>query len=181
MSDASKPAGGAARRVTHAHRVSRTPLGFLGLGVYLFHEAWCWLFNRRGLRPLDAEMKRALEGLAPIPDLEAVRLNDRSLLVLPRRFRAITLASGIYARGGLTASNPTDMRLLLHELVHVAQVRRHGSAWRFAWEYGAGVAAGWSWADHPMEVEAIAHEAAEAPRLMARLERTERKGNRRLT
>lgn len=54
----------------------------------------------------------------------------------------MTFGSTIYWRDELDERQPADVVKLLHELVHVDQVRRFGSERQFACEYGRGYVVG---------------------------------------
>ena len=106
-------------------------------------------------------MRRVVGPCLPSVDLDRVRVHPHARLALPARFRALTLGRRIYVRGPLHPESLVHMRLLLHELVHVAQWERDPWGWLgFAARYGAGVAGAWGWAAHPMECEAVDHEHA---------------------
>ena len=79
----------------------------------------------------------------PELDLHAVRVRTRCRLP-PNRFRtsgsiyAMTFGSTIYWRDELDEHDPRDLVRLLHELVHIDQVRRYGGESKFACAYGEG-------------------------------------------
>ncbi len=50
----------------------------------------------------------------------------------------MTFGYTIYWRADLDEKNPVDLVKLIHEIVHVDQVRRYGSESSFACEYGRG-------------------------------------------
>jgi hypothetical protein len=114
--------------------------GLLGPVGLAFEELATFVL--RGGRPMESwdSAREILAGFLPELDLETVRVRHRARLAIPRRYRAITLGSGIYARPALEASRLEDLELLLHELVHVRQYRRL-SRLGFAWVYGAEIGA----------------------------------------
>lgn len=147
----------------------RAPLGILGVLVYSFHRIWCAVLNDHALEPIPPGVREVLAPLVPELDLEHVWMADQARLVLPRRFRAITLGHCIYIRRTWNPFDRGDVRLLLHELVHVVQYARDSWGWfGFAGRYGAGVVGGWSWSAHPMEIEAIEREHRSAAELARR-------------
>lgn len=79
------------------------------------------------------------------PDLDIGNVKVRTRCRLPsNRFRqtgsiyAMTFGYTIYWRDELDENKPEDLVKLIHELVHVDQVRRHGGETAFACEYGRG-------------------------------------------
>ncbi len=98
----------------------------------------------RRLRPATSAM---LARLFPSLDVERIRYKTHCRLP-PNRFAddgwvaAMTFGSTIYFRGGFSESSPTDVVLLIHEVVHVDQVRRYGGEDHFACAYGRGYLAG---------------------------------------
>jgi hypothetical protein len=97
----------------------------------------------RRARPLRVDTVERLETLFPRLDLTKVRVRTRCRLP-PNRFRqsgsiyAMTFGNTIYWRDELDEDDPRDLVKLIHELVHVDQVRRHGGETRFACAYGTG-------------------------------------------
>ena len=86
--------------------------------------------NRSG-RALQAATIDRLQPLFPTVDLRDVRIKTRCRLP-SNRFResgsiyAMTFGSTIYFRDELDEQNPRHLVHLIHELVHVDQVRRFG-------------------------------------------------------
>jgi hypothetical protein len=101
----------------------------------------------RRSRPLQATTIERLKPLFPDLDIENVKVRTRCRLP-SNRFRetgaiyAMTFGYTIYWRDELDESKPDDLVKLIHELVHVDQVRRNGSESAFACEYGRGYIAG---------------------------------------
>jgi hypothetical protein len=92
---------------------------------------------------LQATTVARLRSLFPQLDLTTIRVRTRCRLPA-NRFRptgsiyAMTFGSTIYWRDELDESDPRDLVRLIHEIVHVDQVRRHGGESSFACEYGRG-------------------------------------------
>lgn len=97
----------------------------------------------RRARPLRIDTVQRLEKLFPRLDLTKVRVRTRCRLP-PNRFRqrgsiyAMTFGNTIYWRDELDEDDPRELVKLIHELVHVDQVRRHGGETQFACAYGTG-------------------------------------------
>ena len=101
----------------------------------------------RRSRPLQSTTIERLKPLFPDLDIENVKVRTRCRLP-SNHFRetgtiyAMTFGYTIYWRDELDESKPDDLVKLIHELVHVDQVRRNGSESAFACEYGRGYIAG---------------------------------------
>jgi hypothetical protein len=99
---------------------------------------------RRRLHPKTSAM---LARLFPDLDVARIRYKARSRLP-PNRFAddgwvaAMTFGYTLYFRDKLDESKAKDLALLVHEVVHVDQVRRHGSEDEFACAYGEGYLTG---------------------------------------
>jgi Domain of unknown function (DUF4157) len=97
----------------------------------------------RRSRPLQAATVARLKPLFADVDLENVRVRTRCRLP-SNQFRqtgsiyAMTFGYTIYWRDELDESKPEDLVHLIHELVHVDQVRRKGGESAFACDYGRG-------------------------------------------
>jgi hypothetical protein len=97
----------------------------------------------RPRRSLQATTIARLKPLFPDVDLTTVQVRTRCRLP-SNRFRqsgsiyAMTFGYTIYWRDELDETNPDDLVKLIHEIVHVDQVRRLGSESSFACEYGRG-------------------------------------------
>lgn len=94
-------------------------------------------------RPLRLETTRRLQALFPELDLTAIRVRTRCRLPSNRfsergSIYAMTFGDTIYWRDELDEHDPRDLVHLIHELVHVDQIRRHGGEDRFACAYGVG-------------------------------------------
>lgn len=102
---------------------------------------------RRSARPLEPATVRRLGPLFPGLDLTGVRVRTRCRLPANRfhptgSIYAMTFGSTIYWRDELDERRPDDIVKLIHELVHVDQVRRFGDERRFACAYGQGYVKG---------------------------------------
>ena len=103
-------------------------------------------FNRPR-ETLHAGTVARLQPLFPELDLNRVRVRSRCRLP-PNRFRrtgsiyAMTFGDTIYWRDEFDENDPVDLVKLVHELVHVDQVRRHGDESSFACAYGRGYVEG---------------------------------------
>jgi hypothetical protein len=97
----------------------------------------------RRSRPLQATTITRLRPLFPNLDIENVKVRTRCRLP-SNHFRetgtiyAMTFGYTIYWRDELDETKADDLVKLIHELVHVDQVRRNGSESAFACQYGRG-------------------------------------------
>ncbi len=129
----------------------------------------------RPARPLRSDTIDRLQPLFPDLDLHRIRVRSRCRLP-PNRFReqgsiyAMTFGNTIYWRDDLDELDPRALVKLIHEIVHVDQVRRHGGDMQFACAYGTGYLDGGgslpAYIDHPtayhrnpLEAEAYSFEA----------------------
>jgi len=123
----------------------RAPIGCtLGRTIYTETKRSAQIANLgRSSRALQASTLERLQPLFPATDLRGVRIRARCRLP-SNRFRergsiyAMTFGSTIYFRDELDERNPAHLVRLIHELVHVDQVRRFGGESKFACEYGTG-------------------------------------------
>ena len=119
--------------------------GALGLAGYVYALAWTrWVGGgrERALSPAERALMAPLLRDADLTvDLDRARLRTGvDLRGIPGAPRGMALGRTVHiAQDTLLPGVADDMRLLLHELVHVAQFQRLGHA-RFAWEYGATIA-----------------------------------------
>jgi len=116
--------------------------------------------------------------LGPLfPDLDLAKIVVRTRCRLPsNQFQqtgsiyAMTFGYSIFWRDDLDEQDPDDLVKLIHEIVHVDQVRRHGSESAFACEYGQGYIEGGghlpnyiteptAYHRNPLEAEAYTFEA----------------------
>jgi len=129
-------------------------------------------------RPTRPLLPTTIDRLRPLfPDLDLGTVRVRTKCRLPsNKFHttgsiyAMTFGSTIYFRDELDEQNPAQLVHLIHELVHVDQVRRFGGEPAFAGEYGRGYIDGGgelpAYIDHPtayhhnpLEAEAYTFEA----------------------
>lgn len=165
----------------------------LGRSVYTEAKRASQIVNvLRPRHPLSAATVARLQPWFPELDLGTVRVRTVCRLP-PNRFQerghiyAMTFGSTIYWRDELDEDDPGDLVRLMHELVHVDQVRRHGGESAFACAYGEGYLSGGgdvpthidqptAYHRNPLEAEAYAFEARfrdPAGRVVAdRLDRT---------
>ncbi len=148
----------------------------LGQSVFAETKRSAQIVNiARPRRPLHAETIARLKPL--FPDLDLTKIQVRTRCRLPsNRFRqtgsiyAMTFGYSIFWRDELDESNPNDLVKLIHEIVHVDQVRRRGSESAFACEYGRGYIDGGgalpayirdptAYHRNPLEAEAYSFEA----------------------
>ena len=129
----------------------------------------------RPYRPLRHDTQAMLRTLFPQLDVARIRVRTGCRLP-PNRFRtsgpiyAMTFGYTIYYRDSLDESNPDEIVNLIHEVVHVDQVRRLAGERDFACEYGKGYLEGGgtlpAYIEHPsayhrnpLEAEAYTFEA----------------------
>jgi hypothetical protein len=131
--------------------------GCVGVG---FEWLFSSLVNRGKGRPLSDRSMRAMSGFFPRLDLNEVELVTGATLAVASRYKGLTLGNRIYLRKRFDECSldpngqPRDMKLLMHELVHVEQYHRLG--WfRFACQYGKGALSTWDHDNIPLEREAI--------------------------
>ncbi len=121
------------------------PVGCV-LGQSIFTEAKRSAQIVNVIRPRRSLKASTIARLKPLfPDLDLANVKVRTRCRLPsNRFRptgsiyAMTFGYTIFWRDELDESDPDDLVKLIHELVHVDQVRRHGGESGFACEYGRG-------------------------------------------
>ena len=168
------------RSVSEAIGISKpraVPVG-CALGQTVFTEAKrsAQIVNiARARRSLQTQTIARLQSLFPDLDIANVRVRTRCRLP-SNRFRqtgsiyAMTFGYTIYWRDDLDENEPDDLVRLIHELVHVDQVRRHGGESEFACEYGRGyiegggdppayIAAVTAYHRNPLEAEAYTFDA----------------------
>jgi Domain of unknown function (DUF4157) len=113
----------------------------------------------RKTHKLDANAKAKLGPLFPGLNLSKVRFKTGCSLPgnwfeKGSKVDAMTFGYFIYFKGKYILKSDAKLNLLMHELVHVDQVRRYGSEHKFACEYGKGYLAAGSYRSNPLEVEA---------------------------
>lgn len=149
------------------------------LGKVIYREAKrsAQIVNvRRPTTPLPDSVQGRLAPEFPDLDLGDVRIRTRCRLPANRFDRtgsvyAMTFGNTIYWRGDVDFETPRDLARLVHELVHVDQVRRLGGEAAFACAYGVGFVDGdgdvpptirnpTAYHRNPLEAEAYTIEAA---------------------
>jgi hypothetical protein len=120
----------------------------LGRNIYRETKRSAQIANvRRPKMPLSEKTKRRVQPLFKDLDLDAVRIRTNCRLP-PNKFQssgsiyAMTFGNTIYWRDEFDESDPIDLVKLIHELVHVDQVRRRGGEKNFACDYGKGYVEG---------------------------------------
>jgi hypothetical protein len=131
-----------------------------GVAIYSGAKALCVAGNvQRKKRKLWSNTKREMRKHLPKLDLNKVRFCIHSKLPAnwyesPGKVAAMTFGYTIYFKGTDVQKTRDGLRLLLHELVHVDQVRKLGSETAFACEYGKGYLKAGSYSRNPMELAA---------------------------
>jgi hypothetical protein len=98
-------------------------------------------------------------------DLSEVRIVENARLRTLAPASALTIGNTIYWEGKCIECDGGDMSLLLHELVHVGQYKRHGRAvfnLLYAWKFLTG---GFKYRNNDLEREAFAFEEKNAAKL----------------
>lgn len=116
----------------------------LGQSVFAETKRSAQIVNiTRPRRPLQPATIARLKPL--FADLDLAKITVRTGCRLPsNQFRqtgsiyAMTFGYTIFWRDDLDETDPNDLVKLIHEIVHVDQVRRHGGESSFACEYGRG-------------------------------------------
>jgi hypothetical protein len=122
-------------------------LGFFGYPIV-------WLSASGELKPLSARVKYVMEYFFPDLDLDSVQIATDASAAIPGDKDAVTLNTSIYIMGAFDECDKENMRLLMHELVHVRQYMNKGWA-RFSCDYALQfLASGGSYEDIPMEQKA---------------------------
>jgi len=132
-------------------------------GVFIYYGAKGAAYARnvqRIRRELWPDTIRILNALLPHLNLHRVRFCVNSSLpgnwfTSSNSVEGMTFGYTIYFKRSDYQKSWARMQYLLHELVHVDQIRRHGdSESAFACDYGKGYAAKGDYERNPMEVEA---------------------------
>lgn len=126
----------------------------LSVPVYLVYELFVRVINGRG-DPIPADVRATIEPYANGIDLDRVQL--KMAAKVPSGHAGLTLGRRMFIDRRLVAASNDDMRLLIHELVHVRQCQQFGRIGMML-KYGVEWARVLSYRDHPLEVEANAHE-----------------------
>jgi len=131
-----------------------------GVAVYSGAKALAMAANlQRKHRTLWPETKKLLNSFFPKLNLNRVRFCIKSSLPpnwfeSPDKVDAMTFGETIFFKGTDIQKSKAGLKLLMHELVHVDQVRRKGGEIPFACAYGKGYLEAGSYRNNPMEVEA---------------------------
>lgn len=129
------------------------------VAFYVYILPGVTLLNRWKIRQALSDPTRAMLGALFVDvDLPQVKIVANAIIPWPRPKRAITLGSSVYVRYGFDQAKSRDLRLLLHELVHVDQYRRLGML-GFIWSYGRALGRSGSYRKNSLEVEAFAFAA----------------------
>jgi hypothetical protein len=125
------------------------PVGcVLGQTIYSETKRSAQIVNiTRPGRSLQATTIARLKPLFPNLDLATIKVRTRCRLPSNQFHQtgsiyAMTFGNTIYWRDELDESNPVNLVELIHEIVHVDQVRRFGGESSFACEYGRGYVEG---------------------------------------
>jgi len=140
----------------------------VAIPVFFAYEAFVRLVNvRRPRRPLDPAVAELMRVHHPGLDLSTVRTICPAIIPSAKpNTSGLTLGGTIFLREPPDPASLRSMSLLLHELVHVDQNRRHGRL-GFAREYGVGWASTLSYRRIPLEAEAFDHEDLQRDALRA--------------
>jgi hypothetical protein len=140
------------RSVGDALGVSKRPILPVGcvLGQSVFREAKRSAQIVNITRPRRSLLPATVTRLKPLfPELDLTKITVRTRCRLPsNQFRptgsiyAMTFGYSIFWRDDLDENAPDDLVKLIHEIVHVDQVRRHGDESSFACDYGRGYVEG---------------------------------------
>lgn len=128
-----------------------------GLGLVLgpLLAGWQALVNARP-QPLPPEWRAVLAPHFPDLPLDECRCCAPARIPVPYPYVGLALGRTIFLKDPLRAPAGPQLRLVAHELVHVAQFRRLGF-WRMCATYGAQLCRV-GYVRHPMELEARALE-----------------------
>lgn len=133
-----------------------------GTLVYGLARTACHARNRhRPLEPLPAAVRTLMRPHFPALDLAAVRVCRNASLppnwfALRRDVAGMAFGNTIFMQMDDYTRSARGLRLLMHELVHVDQVRRAGGERAFACAYGRGYLQGGGYRGNPLEEEAYA-------------------------
>ena len=148
----------------------------LGQNIYRETKRSAQIANvRRPPHRMQPATERLMSHLFPELDVERIRYRTGCRLP-PNRFKAdgnilaMTFGYSIYWRGELDEDSPRDVVNLIHEVLHVDQVRRYGGEKEFACAYGKGYVEGCgtlpgyitrptAYHRNPLEAEAYTFEA----------------------
>ena len=138
-----------------------------GIAIYNAAKAAAQFANiQRKRRELKQSTKTLMKKYFPKLKLGKVRFCINSTLPAnwfekPGKVDAMTFGYTIYFKGSGIQQSKAGLLLLMHELVHVDQVRRRSdSETKFACDYGKGFLQGGNYRNNPLEVEAYDFVAA---------------------
>ncbi len=132
-----------------------------GVAIYTAAKELARIRNiARKKRKLWASTKKVMKSYFPKLNLDEVEFCINSSLPpnwfqSPDRIQAMTFGYRIYFKGSRVQGSKPGLKLLMHELVHVDQVRRLGSDVAFACAYGEGYLKSGSYKNNSMEVAAV--------------------------
>lgn len=130
-----------------------------GKAVYLAAKGTARVLNvTRRRRQLHRHTRDLMQPCFPDLDLDRVRVVPEAILPsswFSAKVDAITFGYTIYLKAGSVRHTAKGKELLLHELVHVDQVRRRGDdELAFACDYARGFLDAGGYRRNPLEVEA---------------------------
>lgn len=142
-----------------------------GIAIYSGARALIMAGNtQRKRRELWPATKKVMKPYFPDLDLGKVEYCINASLppnwfTSPDNIAAMTFGDTIFFKGSDIQKSHAGLLLLMHELVHVDQVRRKGGETPFACAYGSGFLQGGSYEKNPMEKAAIDFVARHGPSL----------------
>ena len=132
-----------------------------GQAIYYAAKGLCYAANvQRKRRELWPDTIRRMNALLPQLNLHRVRFCIHSSLpgnwfTSANNVEGMTFGYNLFFKSTDYQKSWAKLEILLHELVHVDQVRRRGdSESSFACDYGKGYLAAGNYGNNPMEVEA---------------------------
>lgn len=133
-----------------------------GILIYNAAKAAARMANMgQRIRKLKPQTVCRLKHLFPQLDMGRVRFVikaslPRNWFASPDKVSAMTFGYKIYFKGSNIQKTDAGLKLLIHELVHVDQVRRRGNdETKFACDYGKGYLSAGNYRDNPLEDEAF--------------------------
>ena len=137
-----------------------------GIHIYYAAKAAVAVTNiNKERNRLKESTKAKFRPLFPHLNLDRVRIRPRCTLpgnwfTSSNDVQAMTFGYTIYCKGTRMQSTNAKLNVIMHELVHVDQVRRRDdSESQFACDYGKGYLKAGNYRDNAMEVEAYDFEA----------------------
>ena len=132
-----------------------------GVAIYFTARESARLRNvQRKERKLWSSTKVVMKKFFPKLDLDKVEFCINSSLPAnwfesPDKVQAMTFGTRMYFKGSNIQKSRAGLKLLMHELVHIDQIRRKGGETAFACAYGKGYLESGSYRQNPLEVEAF--------------------------